>query len=254
MRRLLFYILTGLLLAAAAGCADKSPPNTVHSPDDVPGKVIGAISGSPSARLAGELGTLHSYDTAAELMVGLLAGSVDCVLMENTTAINLVDTTQGVRILSDPMLEYELSFAMAKENAELKNAINSALGVLSTNGTLDGLRDKYFAGKAYVYTAPQNITPHPGTLTLAISTDDKPFSYIDDRGNYAGLNIQVAIAVCDQLGVELQIAEYKTGELITSVWYGKANIAVGWLPGDVLDRVNLSDPYASSSHVIIVRK
>lgn len=241
-------------MLTAAACSDKRPPNTVNSPDDVHGKVIGAISGSPSARLADELGTLRSYASGTELMAGLLVGSIDCVLMENTTADILANETQDVRILSEPMLEYELRFAVAKENAELRNAVNSALDALGSNGTLDGLRDKYFAGKSYIYEAPGNITPHPGSLTLAVSTDDKPFSYLDDRGNYAGLNIQVAIAVCDQLGVELQIAEYKTAELITAVWYGKANIAVGWLPGDVLDRVNLSDPYASSSHVIIVRK
>lgn len=253
MKRILLCLLAGILLLITAGCGDKTPPNTVHSPEDVQDKVIGAISGSPSARLADELGTLRTYSSGADLMAGLLTGAVDCAIMENTSAIDLAEATQGVKILSEPLLEYELSFAVAKENAELKNAINSALGVLSSNGILNGLRDKYFGGKPFTYVPPENIAPHPGTLTVAVSPDDWPFSYVDKNGDYSGLNVQVALAVCDQLGVGLEIAGYETGELITSVWYGKVSIALGWLPGDVHDRVNLSDPYASSSHVIMVR-
>ena len=254
MKRTLFYALMCVMIFTQAACGAKSPPNTVHSPDDISGKDIGVLAGSPSARLAEELGAARPYSSGADLMSALTNAAVDCVLIENTIATILADETPGVRVLGEPLLEYELRFAVAKENAELKNAINSALAALTANGTLDGLRDKYFGGKPYSYVPPEDVIPHPGVLTLAISTDDRPFSYIDANGNYSGLNIQIAVAVCNHLGVELEVAEYETGELITAVWYGKADIALGWLPGDVLDRVNLSEPYADSSHVILVRK
>lgn len=254
MKRIAALFLIGALALAPAACSEGPPPNMVNSPEDIVGKNIGVFGGSPSARLADELGAALAFYSGSEMTLSLTMGTIDCVLMESSNAAQLVADNAGIRILSEPLLEYELRFAVAKENAELKNEINSALAALSSNGTLDGLRDRYFGGKPYIYVPPEGVTPHPGTLTLAISHDDRPFSYIDTNGNYAGLNIQVAIAVCDYLGVDLSIAEFETGELITAVWYGKADIALGWLPGDVLDRVNLSDPYADSSHVIIVRR
>ena len=254
MKRIIVFFITAAFAFALVGCGEKPPPNFVESPEDVHGKNIGVLSGSPSARLAEELGVAWAYNSGNEMISALTTGVVDCVLMESTNAAQLAAATAGIRIISEPLLEYELRFAVAKENAELRNAINSALVALAANGILDGLRDRYFGGKSYTYIPPENIVPHPGNLTLAISPEDRPFSYIDTTGAYAGLNVQVAIAVCDHLGVELEIAEFQTGELITAVWYGKADIALGWLPGDILDRVNLSDPYANSSHVIIVRK
>ena len=258
MKRIIVITLVCIIalapVMALAGCGDKAPPNFVNSPEDVQGKNIGVLNGSPSARLADELGSAWGFNSSSEMISALMVGSLDCVIMESTNAAQLVSDMAGIRTLGEPLLEYELRFAVAKENAELRREINAALSALSSNGVLDGLRDRYFGGKPYAYTPPENVTPHPGMLMLAISHDDKPFSYIDTNGYYAGLNIQVAIAVCDYLGVELQITEFETGELITAVWYGKADFALGWLPGDVQDKVNLSDPYADSSHVIIVRK
>lgn len=251
------FVASLLVIAATAfmaGCGEKRPPNNVKTIADVKGKQIGVISGSPSARVAEELGTAHPCKTTNELMSDLLTGAVDCVIMEKSRATELTDSTPNTAMLAEPLLEYELRFAVAKENTALRDAINVALGALAANGVLDGLRDKYFSGKPYVYVSPENIAPHPGKLTLAISPHDKPFAYFNSEGDYTGFNIQIAIAVCDYLGVEIGIAEFETGELITAVWYGKADMALGWLPNDVLDRVDLSDPYADSSHVVIVRK
>jgi polar amino acid transport system substrate-binding protein len=247
-------VLTCIIVLALSGCGDKSPQNTIQSSDDVYGRVIGVLSGTPSARLADEIGVARGFNETGELINSLKAAVIDCALMENTVAAELISETPGVKLLGEPMLEYDLRFAVAKENAELLDAVNSALASLAENGTLDGLRGKYFAGKPYAYIPPSGVAPHPGCLTLAISSDDRPYSYINNFGTFSGLNIDTARAVCDILGVELQISVFETGELITAVWSGKADLALGWLPGDAGDMVNLSETYANLSHVIIVRK
>jgi ABC-type amino acid transport substrate-binding protein len=247
-------LFVAVAIFAMSGCGSKRPVNLVQSPEDIAGRIIGVLSGSPSARLADELGLARSYDSIDSLMENLKFGALDCILMENTVAAELVGEASGVKLIGEPMLEYDLRFAVAKENAELLGAVNSALAYLEGNGTLNGLRGKYFASKAYAYVPPENVSPHPGALILAVSADDRPFSYKDDSGVFCGLNIDVAVAVCDSLGVELQITGLDTGELITAVWYGKADLALGWLPGDVGDVVNLSESYAHTSHVIIVRE
>ena len=249
-------VLIGLILITVLltyGCKN-DPPNEVHSPTDVAGRIIGALSGTASVRLANEMGQLRAFSSGEEIIAHLRAGTIDCAIMEDSAANELVAESSGVKILGEPLAEYDLQFAMAKENAELLQAVNSAIEALKQNGTLSGLHDKYFADKDFTYIPPEGIGNHPGNLTLAAPSDSPPFSYKDADGKFSGLDIEVAKAVCDYLGVELQIVECETLELINAVWYGITDLAVGWFPGEGEELVNSSVAYATAVHVVIVRR
>jgi len=216
--------------------------------------MIGTLHGSPSVILAEELGTAREFFTAEELMQNLRTGLLDCVIMESMAAQEIVSATSGVRILSEPLLEYEMRFAVAKENAQLLRAVNSALVALRENGTLRGLVNKYVAGRSYTYVPPENVEQRPGYLSLALSPDNPPYSFRGADGVFSGLDVEVAQAVCDYLGVELKILEFDARELVTAVWLGRADLSLGWVPVEGEQLVEISDAYASSSHVVVVRR
>ena len=245
--------LAVFVLLLMASCRN-TPPNLVNSPADVQGKFIGVLRGTPSERLADELGSTRVYNYGEEMMAHLRAGAVDCAVMENSAAVELVADSHGVRILSEPLVEHELHFAVAKENAELLVAVNSALAALRQNGTLNGLSSKYYAGKSYTYVPPEGVEAHPGSLSLAVPPDSPPFSYKNAEGEFLGLDVEVARAVCDFLGVELRVIEYDAWELVNAVQFGLADLALGWLPSEGEDIVNISDTYADAVHVIVVRR
>ena len=254
MKKIALFTLVIVLAVIFTGCRDESPPNEVNSLEDVPGKTIGALAGTPSARLADELGIARVFYSNDELMYGLMSGTVDCVVMESVNAEELVAERPETRMLSDMLIEYELRFAIPSENAQLLQVVNSALAELESNETLRNLRDKYFLGKNYVYSKPEGIEQHPGELILAVAPDSPPYSYKDDDGNYTGLDIEVTRAVCDRLGVSFAVIEVDVADLVTAVWFARAHLAVGWLPGDINDQVSVSDAYANTAHVVIVRK
>lgn len=230
-------------------------PNVVHSIDDVSGALIGALSGTPSERLASELGHVRAFSTGEELMAHLTAGLIDCVIMEASAASELVDATSGVRILAEPLLVYDLRFAIPRENEELLRAVDNALVALRANGTLRGLSDMYFARRRFTYIPPENVAQTQRYLSLAVAPDSPPFSFRDEYGMFFGLDIDVARAVCDILGVELRIIEYDSWELIRAVRYGRADMALGWLPDEADETlINISEPYAVAEHVVIVRR
>jgi len=256
MKKILSVILLGLLIVVIlTGCGDSPPPNVVHSLDDVHGRNIGAISGTPSERVADELGTAWAYAGVDELMFHLRNGTLDCVIMESTVAAELVAETAGVRILSEPLLVYDLRFAIAIENRGLLRAVNEALDILHQDGTLRGLRDMYFAGRQFTYVPPEDIPQRPGYLSLAVSGNSPPFSFRDEYGELRGLDIEVARAVSDIIGIELRVIEYDSWELIRAVRYGRADFALGWLPDEGEEYlINISEPYAVAEHVVIVRR
>jgi polar amino acid transport system substrate-binding protein len=246
----IFFIVSILLLTACR----RGTPNEISTPEDVAGKVIGALSGTPSVRMADELGTARAFDSLDEMMEQLRSGEFACVIMESTTASELVANTSGVRILSEPLEEYDLRFAVPKENAQLLAAVNTALEALEQNGTLRGLSNKYFAGRNFVYEPPEGVAARSGHLTVALPPDSPPFSFKDEEGRFIGMDVEVARAVCDFLGVELRVIEYDAWELVTAVWYGRADLALGWRPGEGEELINTSEAYANAVHVVIVRR
>ena len=254
LKRFTIGILFSLVIFFLVGCGDSPPPNLVHTLEDVNGKTIGALSGTPSERLASGLGVASAFDSGEELIFHLRAGTIACAIMEHSVATELVSNASGVRILGEPILVYDLRFAVPKENNELLGAVDSALATLQRNGTLRGFRDRYFSGRRFVYVPPDDVTERPGTLTLAVPPDSPPFSVMDMAGQFSGLDIDVARAVSDVLGVQLLIIEYDAWELVSAVRYGRADLALGWLPSEGEELVSVSEPYAYVEHVVLVRR
>lgn len=248
------FITITVLITLIAACGPSGPPNEVHSPRDVPGRTIGALNGSPSARLAEELGIAVTFFDIEDMLNHLRIGTIDCIIMERLVAEEIISGASGIRMLGEPLLEYDLRFAVAKENNQLLAAINDAIEALSNNGVLSGLRSRYFAGRNFRYVPPTDRPTRPGYLSLAVSPDAAPFSFIDEYGNFAGFDVEVAQAVADHLGVELRIFAHDVSDLVDAVWFGRTDLALGWLPDDVGNFVNVSESYASSAHVVLVRR
>jgi len=250
MKRLLYLIIIISMTLMLVGCGI---PNDISTPEDARGRIIGGLAGTPSIRLADEMGIGVPFYSATEMMVELRAGNIDCAIMESTTAAALVANTSGVRILFDPLIVHELRFAIPMENTRLLDAVNLALDELSRNGTLRGLTNRYFSRGNFRYESPPDIVRR-GTLTIALPPDSPPFSFLNDEGRFTGMDVDVAVAVSDILGVELDPIQHDAADLATAVWHGRADLALGWLPEEGEGLVSTSEPYARATHVVIVRR
>jgi len=257
MKKLVPFAFAVILLISGCRGSD-APPNTVYSTEDLPGRLIGVLHRSSSARFAYEIGggmlTFHSGD---ELLASLRTGRIDAALMEMRDAQTVASRASGVTILPEPLVEYDLRIAVARENAPLLDAVNSALAALDENGTLSGLYNRYFRGMDFTYQPPETAGIRPGNLTIAVPYYFPPYVFIGDYGERAGMDIAVARAVADIIGVEFEIIPIDTNSLITAVWFGHADLSLGFTPwDDGWDDapVNFSNAYARSTQAIIVRR
>jgi len=252
MRKHFYLVLSAFILLSVTACSRF--PNVVHTPEDVEGKLIGGLEGTPSLRLADELGTARAFFSEEDMMSELRMAGIDCAIMERTTAQELVSNTSGVRILPDNLVEYELSFAVPMENAALLEAIDYALEELDRNGTLRSLANKYFSRGIFSYVTPDETIERTGSLTIALPPDSPPFSFKNEEGLFVGMDVEIAIVVGDLIGVEFIPVETDAWELVTAVRYGRADLALGWHPGEGEGLISKSIPYARAVHVIIVRR
>ena len=250
----IFCAATACLLILGLCSCSGMPVNTVFSAEDAKGTNIGVLSDTAAVKYAAEQGAVHSYSAADTMMKDLKNGVIDCAVMDIGPAAVLVKKTSRTTQLNEFFAHEDFCFAIAKENADLTKAVNSALQQLENNGVLQKIIDGYIFGTGYKYVSPEKTEEFTDSLTLAVGDEFAPYKYTD--AEIKGLDVDVAKAVCDILGVDMKIIEVGSADLISSVLLSKADMALGGLTGQEKDaeRVDFSNKYVTLSLSIIVRK
>ena len=87
-------------------------------------------------------GTVERYASGAAAVQALLAGKVDCVVIDNEPAKNFVAQNEGLKILEAPYATEDYAMAFAKDS-EVYEAFNAALAELIADGTVQGIIDTF---------------------------------------------------------------------------------------------------------------
>ena len=118
----------------------------IASPDDLEGKNIGVQTGT-----TGDLQCTDAYgqefvkqfDNGPLAVAALLNGQVDCVVIDNEPAKNYVAANEGLKILDTAFANEDYAAALAKEDTELYEQVNTAIQELKEDGTIASIIEKY---------------------------------------------------------------------------------------------------------------
>lgn len=89
------------------------------------------------------LGTVKSFQKTTDAAQALVNGQIDCILLDNEPAKAIVANNSGLKILDSEYTIEDYAIAVAKENTELLEKINTALNELIADGTVQNIIDKY---------------------------------------------------------------------------------------------------------------
>lgn len=91
-------------------------------------------------------------------------------------------------------------------------------------------------------------------LTLATNVAFPPYEFYDDDGNEAGIDIEIAQAICEKLGYELEVKDISFDAIIAGVATGKYDFSMAGMTvtDERKESVLFSDTYASAKQVVIV--
>ena len=98
-----------------------------------------------------------------------------------------------------------------------------------------------------------------GKLVLATSADYPPYEWHllkDGKDEIVGFDIEIAKAIADEMGVELEIKDLDFDGIIPSIASGQADIGIAGLSAtpEREEAVNFSAPYFTNEQVVLVRK
>lgn len=254
-------VLTGAMTLSLTGCGVKA--NEVFSVDDMAGKTIGVQLGTTGDTYVtddyegDDAGTkIERYKKGADAVQSLKQGKIDCVVIDSEPAEAFVADNKDLKILDTEYADEDYAIAISKNNTELKEKINVALAELKEEGVLDQIVANYSGDTQGTcpYESPADVDRSNGKLVMATNAAFKPYEYYEN-GEIVGLDAEMAQAIADKLGMELEIVDMDFDAIINAVQSGKADIGVAGMTvtEERLQSIDFTDTYAKSKQVIIVR-
>ena len=159
-------------------------------------------------------------------------------------------------ILPEEFANEDYAIAIAKGISSLTSSINDALNTLKANGTLDAILNNYIGENIgqTPYTSPENVNRSNGTLVMATNAYFQPYEYYEN-GTIVGIDVDVATAICDTLGMTLKVEDMEFDSIITAVSSGKADVGIAGMTvtPERQKNIDFSDSYTTSQQVIVVR-
>lgn len=93
-------------------------------------------------------------------------------------------------------------------------------------------------------------------LTMGTNAAFPPYEFVDENNNVAGIDAEIAAAVAEKLGMELEIKDMAFDSLITAVSTGSVDVVLAGMTvtPEREESVNFSESYATGIQVVIVKE
>lgn len=186
-----------------------------------------------------------SMTMAAVMMAAVLTG---CGSDESANA----DAAKGVKVVEIELTSEEYAFGVDKTQPELLESVNEFIREIQENGTFDEICNKYFGDGTPEAVSSAVFDASKDQLVVATNAAFEPFEYTQGE-SYYGIDMEIAAALAEHLGMELVIQNMDFDAVCLSVGQQKCDIAMAGLTvkPDREEYVSFSDSYYSASQKLI---
>lgn len=162
-----------------------------------------------------------------------------------------------VKIIDVKLTDEQYAFVCKKGNTELVESMNAFMAEIKANGTFDTLVAKYFEGKGEKVGYPvatTDVTNTEDTLVVVTNCPFEPFEYMGTDGKIYGLDIEIAAAYAQKMGLQLVIKNIGFDEIFVQVEAGYADIGMAGITisEDRAEIYDFTTPYYEASQKLIV--
>lgn len=163
-------------------------------------------------------------------------------------------TAKGVKVIDIDLTEEEYAFGVDKNQPELLEKVNTFIGKIKEDGTLDEIFEKYFGGGEPEAVKSAQLDTSKDQLVVATNAAFEPFEYTKGE-DYCGIDMEIAALLAEDLGMDLVIQNMDFDAVCLSVGQQKCDIAMAGLTvsEDRKEYVTFSETYYQASQRLIVK-
>lgn len=162
-----------------------------------------------------------------------------------------------VKIIDIKLTDEEYAFLIQKGNISLVESINAFMAEIKADGTFNSLVSKYFEGKGDKNGYPVSTGDVENTennFIVVTNCPFEPFEYMGADGKIYGLDIEIAAAYAEKMGLELVIKNIDFEAIFTQVEAGYADIGMAGITISEGRKAifDFTTPYYQASQKLIV--
>ncbi len=251
-------LAAALALLALAGCSKSKV--VINGKADLEGKKIGVQAGTtgewfveeniPGAQIA-------SFKSGIDAALDLKNGAIDCVVLDELPAQEIVKRNPSLKIIRDPFFaenKEEYAIAVKKGNTELLSKIDETINAMKKNGDYEKLVAAFMPADGNIQIPASEATSGEKVI-LGTNAAFPPFEYVEGK-NIVGFDITMGEKIAKTAGRKLEVMDMAFDSLIPALQAGTIDfIAAGMsVTEERKKNVDFSVPYFASEQVIIVRK
>lgn len=164
------------------------------------------------------------------------------------------DDVKAAKVIGIDLTNENYAFGVDKAQPELLEKTNAFIDKILSNGTFDEICSRYSSGGEPVLVKSAAKDPSKDQLVVATNAAFEPFEYtVGD--SYAGIDMEIAKLLADELGKELVIDNMDFDAVCLSVGQHKCDIAMAGLTvnPDREASVTFSKTYYKASQRVVVK-
>lgn len=260
-----FMLLLTVVITGISACSNDNSKagKEVKNAGDLSGAKIGVQLGTTGDIYVSDYendgsGTkVERYNKGADAIQALKLGKIDCVVIDEQPALEFVKQNTGLKILDDEFTKEDYALCIGKDNPELLENVNTAIEKLQSDGTIDSIINNYIGSDSQIGKTPyekKDVERKNGTLKIGTNAEFPPYEYYEDN-QITGIDIDIMQAVCDELGMDMQVEDMAFDSIIAAITSGKVDVgASGFtVTEDRKKNINFTDSYITTKQDIIVK-
>ena len=251
-------LAAAVALLALTGCSKSKV--VINGKADLEGKKIGVQAGTtgewfvqdniPGAQIA-------SFKSGIDAALDLKNGAIDCVVLDELPAQEIVKRNPSLKIIRDPFFaenKEEYAIAVKKGNTALLSKIDETINAMKKNGDYEKLVAAFMPADGNIQI-PASEATSGNKVILGTNAAFPPFEYVEGK-NIVGFDITMGEKIAKTAGMKLEVMDMAFDSVIPALQAGTIDfIAAGMsLTEERKKNVDFSVPYFASEQVIIVRK
>ena len=258
MKKTALLICAAILLAAPL-CA-KPKKVSIKGKADLDGKKIGVQAGTTGEMFVQDEvknAKLSSFKSGIDAALDLKNGAIDCVVLDELPAMEIVKRNPSLKIIRDPYFaenKEEYAIAVKKGREDLLAKINDTINAMKANGEYEALVAAFMPADGNI-KIPASETGSGEKVILGTNAAFPPFEYVNGK-DIVGFDITMGEKIAKNAGMKLEVMDMAFDSLIPALQAGTIDfIAAGMsVTEERKKNVDFSVPYFASEQVIIVRK
>lgn len=200
----------------------------------------------------------QSYDNASLAVTDMENGNIKYVVIDAAVGKSLAADNDAIKVIDYALTKEDFGIGVDKNQTELLEQINGILA--SKRAEIDAIYEKYAdvnednAANWIGETIPAGtVDSSKNQLVVATNAAFPPYEFTVGN-NFAGIDMEIAKLIADELGMELVIMDMAFESVVTSIGKNGVDIAVSGLTINPARAqvVNFSDPYEEGSYQVIL--